>query len=172
MVEDYGIYGDVAVRGDVARLMSWTYPPGSPPPIHVFGMAVGTAKFRYDGDTTAFNAAWGMSIGDFDDLLAMTRVSALPSTEAQRIDRAAFTGFVAAHFFSTCHDAIRAADEIADIVLVTAHWGENGGRTVRTFERNQAEAWIDAGADGPGRAPRIVPGPGSVKRPLRATMAP
>lgn len=45
-------------------------------------------------------------------------------------------------------DAIRAADEIADIVLVTAHWGENGGRTVRTFERNQAEAWIDAGADG------------------------
>ena len=45
-------------------------------------------------------------------------------------------------------DAIRAADEIADIVLVTAHWGEQGTTTPRPFERRQAEAWIEAGADG------------------------
>lgn len=45
-------------------------------------------------------------------------------------------------------DAIRAADEVADIVLVTAHWGEQGTSTPRTFERRQAEAWIAAGADG------------------------
>ncbi|MGI9586183.1 MAG: CapA family protein [Acidimicrobiia bacterium] len=45
-------------------------------------------------------------------------------------------------------DAIRAAKQTADIVLVTAHWGEQGTTTPRTFERRQAEAWIDAGADG------------------------
>ena len=45
-------------------------------------------------------------------------------------------------------DAIRAADEIADIVLVTAHWGEQGTTTPRPFERRQAEAWVEAGADG------------------------
>jgi poly-gamma-glutamate capsule biosynthesis protein CapA/YwtB (metallophosphatase superfamily) len=45
-------------------------------------------------------------------------------------------------------EAIRAADEVADIVLVTAHWGEQGTSTPRASERRQAEAWIDAGADG------------------------
>ena len=45
-------------------------------------------------------------------------------------------------------EAISEAKEIADIVLVTAHWGEQGTTRPRTFERRQAEAWIDAGADG------------------------
>lgn len=45
-------------------------------------------------------------------------------------------------------EAIRAAKEIADIVLVTAHWGKNDETTVKSFERRQAEAWIEAGADG------------------------
>ena len=45
-------------------------------------------------------------------------------------------------------EAIRAADEFADVVIVTAHWGENGGTVTRPFERQQAEAWIEAGADG------------------------
>jgi len=45
-------------------------------------------------------------------------------------------------------DAIRQASETADLVFVTAHWGEEGSYTVRSFERRQAEAWIDAGADG------------------------
>lgn len=44
--------------------------------------------------------------------------------------------------------AIENAKQTADIVLVTAHWGEQGTTTPRTFERRQAEAWIDAGADG------------------------
>ncbi|MFC2153421.1 CapA family protein [Actinomycetota bacterium] len=44
--------------------------------------------------------------------------------------------------------AIRAASEYADLVFVTAHWGEQGTFTPRTFERRQAEAWIEAGADG------------------------
>jgi len=44
--------------------------------------------------------------------------------------------------------AVSAAKETADIVLVTAHWGEQGTSTPRPFERRQAEAWIDAGADG------------------------
>lgn len=45
-------------------------------------------------------------------------------------------------------EAVSEAREIADIVLVTAHWGEQGTTRPRTFERRQAEAWIDAGADG------------------------
>ena len=44
--------------------------------------------------------------------------------------------------------AVMDAKKTADIVLVTAHWGEQGTRTPRSFERGQAEAWIDAGADG------------------------
>ena len=44
--------------------------------------------------------------------------------------------------------AIRAADEIADLVLVTIHWGEQGTTTPRPFEIRLAEAFIDAGADG------------------------
>ena len=43
--------------------------------------------------------------------------------------------------------AISRAKEDADLVFVTAHWGEQGTTTPRTFERRQAEAWIDAGAD-------------------------
>jgi len=43
---------------------------------------------------------------------------------------------------------IRKAKETADLVLVSAHWGEQGTTTPRPFERRQAEAWIDAGADG------------------------
>jgi poly-gamma-glutamate synthesis protein (capsule biosynthesis protein) len=44
--------------------------------------------------------------------------------------------------------AITKAKENADLVLVTAHWGEQGTTRPRAFERGQAEAWIDAGADG------------------------
>lgn len=45
-------------------------------------------------------------------------------------------------------EAISKANETADLVLVTAHWGEQGTYKPRAFERGQAEAWIDAGADG------------------------
>ena len=45
-------------------------------------------------------------------------------------------------------EAVQAAKESADIVLVTAHWGEQNTYRPRAFERGQAEAWIDAGADG------------------------
>lgn len=44
--------------------------------------------------------------------------------------------------------AIARAKETADLVFVTAHWGEEGTTRPRSFERRQAEAWIDAGADG------------------------
>ncbi|MEN8234132.1 MAG: CapA family protein [Actinomycetota bacterium] len=44
--------------------------------------------------------------------------------------------------------AIRAADEIADLVLVTIHWGEQGTTKPRPFEIRLAEAFVDAGADG------------------------
>ena len=43
--------------------------------------------------------------------------------------------------------AIGRAKEDADLVFVTAHWGEQGTTRPLTFERRQAEAWIDAGAD-------------------------
>ena len=43
--------------------------------------------------------------------------------------------------------AITRAKEAVDLVLVTAHWGEQGTTRPRAFERGQAEAWIDAGAD-------------------------
>jgi poly-gamma-glutamate synthesis protein (capsule biosynthesis protein) len=45
-------------------------------------------------------------------------------------------------------EAITKAKEEADLVFVTAHWGEQGTSRPRPFERGQAEAWIDAGADG------------------------
>lgn len=44
--------------------------------------------------------------------------------------------------------AIRKAKETADLVLVTAHWGKNDQTRPQPFEIGQAEAWIDAGADG------------------------
>ena len=44
--------------------------------------------------------------------------------------------------------AIQAADEVADIVLVTIHWGEQGTTQPRAFEIRLAEAFIEAGADG------------------------
>lgn len=44
--------------------------------------------------------------------------------------------------------AIRAAGEVADLVLVTIHWGEQGTTKPRRFEIGLAEAFIDAGADG------------------------
>lgn len=44
--------------------------------------------------------------------------------------------------------AITRAKQTADLVFVTAHWGEQGTTRPRGFERRQAEAWIDAGADG------------------------
>ncbi len=45
-------------------------------------------------------------------------------------------------------EAIRAAKRDADIVLVTAHWGKSYETTPQAFERRQAAAWIEAGADG------------------------
>lgn len=45
-------------------------------------------------------------------------------------------------------DAVSRAAEIADLVIVTVHWGEQGTTQPRPFERRQAETWIDAGADG------------------------
>jgi poly-gamma-glutamate synthesis protein (capsule biosynthesis protein) len=45
-------------------------------------------------------------------------------------------------------EAIQDAKKDADLVFVTAHWGEQGTTRPRAFERGQAEAWIDAGADG------------------------
>jgi poly-gamma-glutamate synthesis protein (capsule biosynthesis protein) len=44
--------------------------------------------------------------------------------------------------------AVAKAEEGADLVFVTAHWGEQGTTLPRAFERRQAQAWIDAGADG------------------------
>lgn len=44
--------------------------------------------------------------------------------------------------------AIRAADEVADLVIVTIHWGKQGATTPRAFEIELAHAFIDAGADG------------------------
>jgi len=44
--------------------------------------------------------------------------------------------------------AIEAADAVADIVLVTTHWGQQGDTTPRGQEIRRAEAFIDAGADG------------------------
>ena len=45
-------------------------------------------------------------------------------------------------------EAIRAADEVADLVLVTIHWGLQDTTQPRPFEIRLAEAFIDAGADG------------------------
>jgi hypothetical protein len=44
--------------------------------------------------------------------------------------------------------AIRAAGEVADLVLVTIHWGKQDTTQPRPFEIGLAKAFIDAGADG------------------------
>jgi Bacterial capsule synthesis protein PGA_cap len=44
--------------------------------------------------------------------------------------------------------AIAAADKVADLVIVTVHWGEQGTTSPRDFEIELAKAYIDAGADG------------------------
>ena len=43
--------------------------------------------------------------------------------------------------------AIEAADEVADLVFVTIHWGEQGATTPHPADIRRAEAYIDAGAD-------------------------
>lgn len=45
-------------------------------------------------------------------------------------------------------DAIRAADEVADLVFVTIHWGVELDTEPRAEDVSRAEAMIDAGADG------------------------
>jgi poly-gamma-glutamate synthesis protein (capsule biosynthesis protein) len=44
-------------------------------------------------------------------------------------------------------EAVRAADEIADLVVVTIHWGVELDTTPRADDRERAQAMIDAGAD-------------------------
>ncbi len=48
---------------------------------------------------------------------------------------------------STMVAAVEAADEVADIVLVTIHWGVELDTTPRPEDRERAEAMIAAGAD-------------------------
>jgi len=45
-------------------------------------------------------------------------------------------------------EAIRAAKQVADVVLVTVHWGEERDVTPRPWVRRLGEAYVDAGADG------------------------
>lgn len=45
-------------------------------------------------------------------------------------------------------EAVRSASQVADLVFVTAHWGKQDSTRPLRFERAQAEAWIEAGADG------------------------
>ncbi len=65
---------------------------------------------RYGDDVGAFNAAWQMSLSDFDDLLPMTQIDPFTFDPVMRADREAFAGFVAEHYFSYCYDAIRDVD--------------------------------------------------------------
>ena len=44
--------------------------------------------------------------------------------------------------------AIRAADEVADLVLITIHWGNQPDTTPDPADVRRAHAYIDAGADG------------------------
>ena len=48
---------------------------------------------------------------------------------------------------ATVVEAISNAKAVADLVVVTIHWGEEGDRTPRSVNRSRAEAMIDAGAD-------------------------
>ncbi len=62
-----------------------------------------------------------------------------------REDRAGITNGDSAEAMTA---AIRAADEVADLVIVTIHWGEQLATRPRAFEIGLAHAFIDAGADG------------------------
>ena len=57
-------------------------------------------------------------------------------------------GLAAATNVEAMAAAIRAADELADIVLVSVHWEEESQTTPPGWVRRLGEAYIDAGADG------------------------
>ena len=65
---------------------------------------------RYSDDISAFNSVWGMVLADFNELLPLTQIEPVSFDPDKAADRDAFLYMVADHFFSVCHDAIRAVD--------------------------------------------------------------
>jgi agarase len=67
---------------------------------------------RYGGDLAAFNAAWGLALGDFAEIQQLVELSANPAADppARQADRRAFAGAVADHYYQVVHDLLRAID--------------------------------------------------------------
>jgi poly-gamma-glutamate synthesis protein (capsule biosynthesis protein) len=57
-------------------------------------------------------------------------------------------GVASATDLEAATDAIVAAGDVADLVFVTVHWGEELDTTPRAWVQRLGEAYIDAGADG------------------------
>jgi len=94
-------------------------------------------------------AAYAPAVVDVDGwtiaVFGATAVGPENGSWAAGEDRA---GVAAATNLEAMTAAIAEADAIADLVLITVHWGEEGDRAPRRWVRNLAEAYIDAGADG------------------------
>ena len=72
---------------------------------------------RYAGDLAAFNAAWNLALGDWNEIQDRDALSAdfRRDGPGPRADRGAFRGHVAGRYFRVAHDALRA---IAPDVLI------------------------------------------------------
>lgn len=76
---------------------------------------------RY-ADVAAFNAAWGQSLSQFDDLQGLTTLTANFRTDppARQADRQAFQNQTATRYFQTVHDALRAVGP--DLLILGARF--------------------------------------------------
>jgi hypothetical protein len=67
---------------------------------------------RYEGRIAKFNAAWGVDLAGFDDLLRLPALEPGLDADLECVltDRDAFLRLAAETYFATCEQAIRAAD--------------------------------------------------------------
>jgi hypothetical protein len=95
---------------------------------------------RYGGDVAAFDAVWGQSLAQFDDLQALTDLGSdfLCEPPPRTADRRAFMGRTSTAYYRTVHDAIRA---VAGDVLIL------GSRFLSTMTAPEviaaAAPWVD-----------------------------
>ncbi|MDP8223312.1 MAG: hypothetical protein P9L99_08135 [Candidatus Lernaella stagnicola] len=67
-------------------------------------------RYRYEGDIHFFNEVYGFSLDSWNDLQDVKHHTNLPENERQKIDREAWTAYVADHFFDVVTDAVRSKD--------------------------------------------------------------
>lgn len=102
---------------------------------------VGAGANREDAFTPALLSIDGWTVA----VLGFSAVGPENGSWAAGDDR---PGIAAATDLETATAAIAAADEIADVVIVTVHWGNQGENSPPGWVRRLGEAYVEAGADG------------------------